>query len=96
MKFINGEPNEVKKLALSMMLFSTCGEDEELMENAEIEEIAPDTYHVEYMIADPFKGVGLTVHINREMYAHGQCSVFHYNVLSSAYGDTGEFTLEIR
>jgi hypothetical protein len=95
MKYITENITEIEKLAVSMMLFATCGEDENTMANAEVSKTSPNTFHIEYDVANPFNGISLTVEIRRESYANGQSSVFHYNVISSAYGDTGEFTLTI-
>lgn len=81
--------SELNQLALANMIWATCGEDEEILREAEVNEIEPHLFTIQYKIADPFNGVCLTVRIDIE-HVH-----FHYNVISSGYGDTGEFDIDL-
>lgn len=73
--------------AISRMLYETCGEDLELTENAKIEILAENDFHVTYKEHDQFDGLDFkfTVSPIRDTY--------HFNVYESVYGDTGEFDL---
>lgn len=73
--------------AINQMLFETCGEDPELVENAKIVEIAENNFHVTYKEYDQWDGLDFkfTVAPVRDTY--------HFNVYESVYGDTGEFDL---
>ena len=73
--------------AINQMLFETCGEDPELVENAKIVEIAENNFHVTYKEYDQWDGLDFkfTVTPVRDTY--------HFNVYESVYGDTGEFDL---
>ena len=79
--------SELNQLALAAMIYGTCGEDEEILREAEVNEIEPQLFTIQYKVADPYEGICLTMSISIE---HNK---FHYNVISSAYADTGEFDI---
>ena len=75
--------------AINKMLWETCGEDRDLLENASVTEISPNTYHISYKPDDPYDGVDFKVSIAIEN------NICHYSVFDSVYGDDGEFTIEL-
>ena len=85
--------------ALYRMIYECCGEDPEVLENAKITEIAPNTYHVEHNISNPYYGVAFDVAITirdnmpRTMCQHSR--IAHYAITNSVYGDNGEFDIEL-
>lgn len=73
--------------AINQMLFETCGEDPELVENAQIVELAENDFHVTYKEDDPFDGLDFKFTVSPVN------DTFHFNVYESVYADTGEFDL---
>lgn len=86
---------KLEMYALYRMIYECCGEDQEVLENAQITEIAPNKYHVEHNISNPCTGVGFDVEITiRDNMPRTMCQnsrIAHYNVTNSVYGDDGEF-----
>lgn len=96
MKYITENIPEIDKVALTIMLFSTCGEDEDTMANTEIEQIGPSIYHVTYSLDDPLNAVNFQVAIEQIKDTLGTTVHFHYTVFRSLFGDDGDFTLSIK
>ena len=95
MKF-NSKVSEVNKVALSMMLFSTGGEDEKTLADTEITEIGPNIFHIQYALDDPYDAMDFQVAIDQRKDTLGTTDHFHYTVFRSVYGDNGEFDIEIK
>lgn len=95
MKYVNGRPDRIMRLAISMMLFATCGEDEDILEKAKVETVADNIYHITYKPDNQFDGLDLVVSVRREANENNCQSLFHYHVIESVHGDTGHFTLAI-
>ena len=93
MKFINKEPSAIMQLALSAMLFSTCGEDEDTMKGTCIEEIGPDIFHITYALDNPYDAMDFQIAIDVVKDTLGAFARFHYHVFRSKYGDDGEFNI---
>lgn len=87
--------DRIDRLAIDLMLFSTCGEDPEILEYAKITEISPNTYHITYKEDNQFEGIDLKVKIAWKTDLIGSSSYFEYTVFDSVYADDGEFTLRI-
>lgn len=86
---------------LNKMLYETCGEDPDVIENAKIVELAENDFHITYKEDDPFDGVDFKVHIEvtREI---RECEripypdyrdVVTFTVSESVYGDDGAFEI---
>ena len=73
--------------AINQMLFETCGEDQELVENAKIVELAENNFHVTYKETDQFDGLDFKFIITPVR------DTYHFNIYESVYGDIGEFDL---
>jgi len=95
MKYLN-EVSEVHKVALSMLLFSTCGEDEETLKETTVEQIADGIFHITYALDNPFEAMDFFVVIDRVRDSTGVTSHFHCTVFRSVYGDNGEFDIAIK
>ena len=78
--------NEIRE-AINQMLFETCGEDPELVANAEIEELAENNFHVTYKKYDPWDGLDFKFTVEPIQ------DTYHFNIYESVYADTGEFDL---
>lgn len=72
--------------AIYSMLYFLCGEDDALVRDAKITEIAPDTFHVQSHLDIPMDELDLKVRITK-LDNH----TFHYEVFDSKYADDGEF-----
>ncbi len=95
MKYVTENIPEIDKVALTIMLFSTCGEDEDTMANTEIEQIGPSIYHVTYSLDDPLNAMDFQVAIEPNKSELGATLGFHYTVFRSMYADDGEFSIKI-
>lgn len=91
MKFVMPEIN---KLAISMLLFSCCGEDEDVLANAVVTAEAENCYHVVYNSHD-IDAIDFRVKIERMKNSINTTKGFRYTITDSVYGDNGEFTLDI-
>ena len=80
------------RYALERMLFETCGEDQELVENARVVEIDTDTYWITYKELNPYDGVNFKVKITRLPY--NSENIYHFHVYDSIYADDGDFFLD--
>lgn len=88
--------------AIYKMIWETCGEDPDVLENAKIVKIADDGtygnhYHITYKEKDQFEGIDLKVRVHilpREKYSSHKI-VCQYEVYSSVYGDDGAFEIEL-
>ena len=89
---------KIQELAINIMLYSTCGEDEDTLANSKIEQIAENDFHITYNNNpyDPYSAMDFKIHV--EIKEDGPCShnLFAYNVYDSVYGDDGEFTIELK
>lgn len=88
--------SEVNKVALSMLIFSTCGEDEKTLADTEITEIGPNIFHIQYALNDPFNAMDFQVAIDQIKDTLGTTDHFHYTVFRSVYGDNGEFNITLK
>jgi hypothetical protein len=95
MKF-NSKVSEVNKVALSMLIFNTCGEDEKTLADAEITEIGANIFHVQYALDDPYDAIDFQVAIDQKKDTLGATDHFHYTVFRSVYGDNGEFDIALK
>lgn len=92
----NSKVSEVNKVALAMMIFSTCGEDEKTLAETEITEIGPNIFHIQYALDDPFDAMDFQVAIDQKKDTLGTTDHFHYTVFRSVYGDDGEFDIAMK
>lgn len=95
MKF-DSKVSEVNKVALSILIFKTCGEDEETLAGTEITTIGPDIFRVQYALNDPFDAIDFQVAIEQKKDSLGTTDHFHYVVFRSVYGDDGEFNIDLK
>lgn len=95
MKF-NSKVSEVNKVALSMLIFSTCGEDEKTLADTEITEIGPNIFHVQYALNEPLNAMDFQVAIDQKKDTLGKTDHFHYTIFRSVYGDNGEFDIALK
>lgn len=82
---------------LNKMLFETCGEVPDVIENAKITEIAPNHFHITYKPSDPWNGIDLKVLIEiieDDPYRQHRY-IAHYSISDSVYGEDGDFTIEL-
>lgn len=77
---------------LEKLLFETCGEDNELVENALVEEVGPSKYHITYKKENPYEGLDFVAQITEIPY--DDKLIHHINITESVYGDNGDFILE--
>ena len=85
------------RLGLAVMIYSTCGEDEDTLENTKVTELAEGYYHVQYKENDPYDGMDFKVRVTlmpSSISENGHVT-FKYTTSESVYGDDGEFTLSI-
>ncbi len=82
--------------AIKKMLFETCGEDPEMIANAKVTKIAPNTYHIQYSNTefDPYNEIDLKVQVTELPYNGYQDDRYAYNIFESVYGETGKFVLD--
>ena len=83
--------------ALNKMLFETCGEDPDIIENVKITEISDRRFHVQYKEKNPYEGIDFKVMITFE---HHTDKIVHsitatYVICESVYGDPAVFDLEL-
>ena len=78
--------------ALERMLFETCGEDRELVENAKVVEIDTDTYWITYNELNAIDGLNFKVKITELPY--NDKTIYHFHVFDSMYADNGDFFLD--
>ena len=95
MKYLT-KVSEINKVALSMLIFSTCGEDEKTLADTEIKEIGPNIFHVQYALDDPYDAIDFQVSVDQRKDTLGCTSYFHYNVFRSVFGDNGEFDIALK
>lgn len=95
MKFVN-EVSETMKVALSAMIYNTCGEDEQTLEGAQIKKIGPDIFHVTYALDNQFDAMDFQVAIDVVKDTMGKTDHFHYTIFRSVYGDNDEFNIEFK
>lgn len=79
--------------ALYKMIFETCGEDPETLENAKVTEIAKNTYHVQYKEKDPYDGMDFKVKLHLDR-LQGK-PICYYDITDSVWGDNGTFKLDL-
>jgi len=90
---------KLEMYALYRMIYECCGEDQDVLENAEISKIAPNKYHIAYKENNPYEGISFDVEISiipnpsPEVLQH--MSIAHYSITNSVYGDDGEFDIEL-
>ena len=93
MKYVN-EISEINKVALSLLLYSTCGEDEQTLAETEVKQIGPDIFHITYALDNQYEAMDFQVAI--DVVKTGTISHFHYTVFRSQFADNGEFDLAIK
>lgn len=87
---------KLETYALYRMIYECCGEDQDVLENAEITEISPNHYHVQYKLENPYEGISFDVAITIEDNEPLICQhtkKAHYTITNSVYGDDGEFDI---
>lgn len=95
MKYITKEPSEIMKVALVTMLFSTCGEDEDVLRNSYIETIGPDIFHITYKPDNQFEGMDFCVAVDAVRDTFEALAGFHYHIFRSKFADDGKFSIHI-
>lgn len=90
------EISEINKVAIGLLLFSTCGEDEETLANACVKQIDSNIFHITYALNDPFDAMDFQVAIVQMRDNLGTTTGFKYTIFKSVYGDDGEFTISIK
>ena len=83
--------------ALNKMLYETCGEDPDIIENVKITEISDCKFHVQYKEKDPYDGLDFKVMITFE---DDPNTIVHrttatYVICESVYGDPAVFDLAL-
>lgn len=89
---------KLREYALYKMIFETCGEEPEMLENIHISEISPSVYHLQYKEKDPYEGVDLKVKVKLLRKKDRKGIYFdyaEYTVFDSVYGDDGTFNLSL-
>ena len=81
----------LKTYALYKMIWETCGEDKETLENVTVIELLPNVFHVGYKTYDPYEGMDFKVKISFKT-ANGK-TVCHYDIWDSKFGDNGDFDI---
>jgi len=82
------------RYALERMLFETCGEDQDIVENAKVIMIAPHEYWIQYSNTefDPYNEIDLKVKITTLPF--NEKKLYHFHIYDSVYGDDGDFFLD--
>lgn len=79
-------------LPLERVLFETCGEDMQIVEEATVRIIAPNVFHVQYKEDDPMEGIDFKILIVPEK--HNGKHTYLCHVFDSVYADNGDFYLD--
>lgn len=95
MQYKNEVPEKMK-LALAVMLYSTCGEDEETLAGTEITMIGPNIFHITYALDNPYEAMNFQVAIDVWKDSLGNECKFHYTIFRSMFGDDGDFFIEVK
>lgn len=89
--------NRTMQLAIYRMLYETCGEDQDLLNNAKITPIdnSDCKFHIQYKENDPMDGLDLKVMIKfyRDLVDDRYRDIAIYTIVDSVYADDGSFEL---
>lgn len=82
---------------LNKMLFETCGEDPDVIENVKITELSDYYYHIQYDEKNPYNGIDFKVEVqleeDQDTIQHRY--IAHFYIEQSVYGDNGAFEIEL-
>lgn len=80
------------RYALERMLFETCGESQDVVENARVVMINANEYWITYKENDPMDGLDFKVKITELPY--NDKKIYHFHIYDSVYADNGDFFLD--
>ena len=93
------EPTQMNlvRYAIYKFLYELCGESPEVLEKAEIEEIAPYNFHITCDRYNPYDGIDLKleIQIEEDTDRTQHRYIAHYYIYDSVYGDNGAVNLDL-
>ena len=80
--------------AINKMLYETCGEDPNVVNEAKVTQISENAYHIQYRENDPYQGIDFKFRMNFiETVAHRY--IVEFDIYESIYADTGSFEIKL-